>query len=448
MIILTIIWLVLSLVSAIDIADYNYINTFSILLWLSSFLIFIRRNSEFGILSVFFLIAFSSSGAINVYAENNVWMSEIQRFTYLTGSTTRILCCAYFLMLGSYICFTSTSSIRFIYSSLSDSVNKFARQSSLIIILSIIFLLLAVRVIYGSPNDHGMDRFDYWEKVAPAWAGYCKFILQHLSMLMGVMYATTKKRIYIYLIAMSLAAQILVGDKFSGMYISVLFFMIPVVIINGIDLWKKLFTTKIIVGSIVFVCIIITTSYLSYYAISGGGDAIGKLTNRIVLQSQMWWAVDADSSGNMLSIQAILTNMLGFGADKTESGIRYLMYIIAPYNLWSIFMDRDVTFTMASPVNYIFFFGFPLSVLASFIFGIMMGFAFRIISDSLKSKDVFLSVMSAKLYYILISIYTMGDVNLIFDIKSLLCVASFFIYSLISCFINRNNITTRGSDGA
>lgn len=439
MIKLFILWIFIIALSITDAINHTTLNFISLLLWIYSCFVFIKRDSEFGILSLFFLIAFTTAGAVSVYAEGGVYMTEIQQLTRTTGATTRVLINCFFLMLFAYLAYTFTGRIKFIYACISSDTNRLFMFGSSALIVLLIMLMFGVRVIYGSPNMYGVDRFEYWGNIAPAWAGYARFVLQHLSMVMGLMYVVKRNKIYIFLFIASVISQILVGDKFTGLYLSVIFFLIPVVLLDNINLWKKIFSAKMMLYAALFLGILVTSSLVSYYAISHGFEAEDKFMNRVYLQAQMWWSVDYHSTGNVASLDSIIKHFFGFGADEKDTGIRYLMGIIASAKIYEIFMFRGVTFTMGSPVNFIYFFGFPLSILVSCFFGMILGSFFRVITESIKSKDVILAVLSVKLYYISISIFSMGDVNMLFDIKTIACFVIFLCYSLLSCLLVRNN---------
>lgn len=428
MLILNFIWCVIILLSVTNIIDINVLNSISIIAWSYSCFIFIKKDSRFGILSIFFLTSFLAAGLINAYAENGVYMSEILEQTKINGSTTRILSLCYILMLSAFVIFKSVDRITFPIAYLSQNNQKSLDLIVNILVLFFMAILVYTRIRYGNPNTYGVDRFYFWENIAPAWIGYCKFLLQHLSMFLGLMYAQRKERKYIVILIFSIICQMLVGDKFTGLYLSAIFFIIPVIILRKVNLPKYIFNYKTFVLISLFFLVLFFASYLSYQAITNGSDGYARLINRLILQSQMWWAVDNYSKGVMLSFDFIIKHMIGIGAENNETGIRYLMGVIAPNRIWNIFMDRGVTFTMGSPVNFIYFFGYPLSIIPIIFFGGLLGLFFKLISYAITTTNPILSIVSAKLYYVLISVYAMGDIIVLLDIKSVLCIFIIVLY--------------------
>jgi hypothetical protein len=295
-----------------------------------------------------------------------------------------------------------------------------------------------IRVRYGSPDIYGVDRFYYWTNIAPKWGSYAKFIIQQLSILMGLMYAIKGKKYYIYLLIASILSQFIVGEKFTGLYLSLIFFFMPILIIRRIDLWSKITSKGVILSSVIIATLLAFSAFVSYASITGSVDATAKLIDRVVLQAQMWWALDYFSTDKVASFSDIITHFVGFGGKESEIGISYLMKMISPSNVYGAFMDKGITFTMGSPANLIYFFSFPLCLIPAGLLGSILGLSLRMLYESIQSADLILSVVAIKIFYVMIRVITMGDIDQLFDIKTILCIIIFILYSLFSALIYRN----------
>jgi len=326
--------------------------------------------------------------------------------------------------------------IRFVHGQLSVITNELMIKFLTGTVIFLVLLMIYFRARYGSPNDYGVDRFYYWNNIAPKWGEYAKFILQQLSFLIGVVYAIKGRKKYLFIYFVSVLSQFLAGEKFTGLFLSTIFFFVPLVVVRGINLWKVIFNARTIALTLIATGILMASAFLSYLAISGG-DAGARLINRIVLQSQMWWAVDYYASGSFTSVDEIVKHMLGFTDNPNLIGIRYLMSIVAPADVYSIFMDRGITFTMAGPVNLTYFFGFPLCLVPAVLIGWISGISFRIIVESIKSGDMILCLLSIKLYYVVIRVLTMADVHQLLELKTIMCVFVFITYSILSSILYR-----------
>ena len=80
MIFLTSLWLSLFFLSLFDFVSLSLINSLSVILWVISCLAFIRKNSEFGVISLVILFSFSVTGIVCTYAETGALLSEIHQF--------------------------------------------------------------------------------------------------------------------------------------------------------------------------------------------------------------------------------------------------------------------------------------------------------------------------------------------------------------------------------
>lgn len=260
--------------------------------------------------------------------------------------------------------------------------------------------------------------------------GYFKFILIQMAIFLGLFYSYELKKGYIALFLISLVSQILVGEKLTGLYISVIFFLIPVVINRNISMIKLLLHPKsiflICIGGVILFFIILA----SYNSLAGKGDGLDLFLNRLVLQSQMWWAVD-NISNQHIHLADVLTHMLGFSAYSDEdTGIYYLMSRIADPITFYWFYDKGITFTMASPVNFIYYFGPYWCYAAILPLAAILGFAIHVLVKSIELNDLILMFFTLKLFYILIRVVTMGEVHLIFDYKFLIIMMMLVFYML------------------
>lgn len=439
MIFITSSWLTLILLSLFDFIDLEMLNFAAVVLWVYSCCKFIKLSSNFSVVSITLMFSFTVTGIICAHAETGSLLSEIHQSAFLTGATFRTLTVCYFVMLGAFHSFNVTGGIRFVYGQLSIITNELMIKILTITVLLLILLMLFFRIKYGSPNDYGVDRFYYWNNIAPKWGEYAKFILQQLSFLIGVVYAIKGRNKYILIYFASVLSQFLAGEKFTGLFLSTIFFFVPLVVVRGINLWRVIFNARTIALSLIATGILMASAFLSYLAISGG-DAGARLINRVVLQSQMWWAVDYYSSGSFTSFDEIFKHMLGFTDNTNLIGIRYLMSIVAPSDVYSIFMDRGITFTMAAPVNLTYFFGFPLCLIPAIFIGWISGISFRIVVESIKSGDMILCLLSIKLYYVIIRVLTMADVHQLLEIKTILCIFVFITYSMLSSILYRKRL--------
>lgn len=406
------------------------LNYVSVVLFAFTIFRVLKKSDDFGVIAISLMISYLMTAAICSFAETGVWFSEAKLQSHTTGATARnAFLCAVIVVTAQWV-FKAAGRFNFANATLGFSVNKYLLNMVTILSITCSLILVAINIKYGHPNDYGTDRFYYWENVAPKWAQYINFLSTQLAIFLGMAYAIRQRRMYIYLFIFSLLAQYLVGEKATGMYSSFIMFIIPVFILKGIYMGDVILKPKVLLIGASLVAVIIVAVLLSYAAMGGRGEASEMLMNRVVLQSQMWWTVDQRASGGMQSIDSILTNMLGFGADKFETGIFYLMGSVSSSKTYLWFVDNGVNWTMASPVNLIYFFGFPLAAVPAAIVGAIFGFMAQVLYKAIICRDIILVFLAVKLYNAAWQVMTMGNGYSLFSPQVALAVLGIIIYSI------------------
>ncbi|HBC9222050.1 DUF6418 domain-containing protein [Enterobacter cloacae] len=409
------------------------INYCSIFLWLSTCIYFIRKNYSYGILSAQVMLAFTTAGICCAIAESGQWLSEVKYYSSLSGATARIMSLCFVIFFFSFFTFKYLSRMRSVRFGMSNKFNKVLLNCVVIAFFAFTVTLFIVHVIYGHPNDYGVDRYYYWANIAPKWAEYVKFLLSQFTVFIGLAYGLSRKKRYVILFVVSLLAQFSVGDKFSGMLYATMTFIIPIVILLKVNIGKLIFSARFVFISVIFVTAMMSASYLSYVAISGAGNGIDRLVDRIVLQGQMWWALDNSSNMSSKGLEEIMSNFIGIGnSDEFSTGIFYLMSIISPPSIFQWFADKGITMTMGSPVNLIYFFGFPLSVVPAAILGIIVGAGYHIFYRAILISDVILIFFGVKIMDSIFRAVTMGEIFYLFSLKVLAGLFAFVFYMLAS----------------
>lgn len=424
-------WTLLYIFSLFIEASY-FFNTLYLLAWFFTCFYILSRNSTFAVISLPLLFAFSFAGLSCYVAEYGLWFSEIKEFAYLSGSLTRILSLSALLICSAYYIFISSFNFKLIHSVVLAKFNGLLLHFFIFFAVILTSLLFYVHFKYGHPNDYGVDRFYYFANIAPSWVEYSKFLLFQSTVFIGLAYGKSRSLRYIVLLLLSLAAQYAVGEKFTNLFGSLLLFLIPFIILQKVEL-------RLIIKNIKFlsvagvVCLgLMFSVYLSYSAMSGE-DAVNRFLDRLVLQSQLWWSLDAISSVEVKSFNEIWTYLFGLNnSDIYQRGIFYIMYLVSPEHIYNWFVSRNITMTMGGPVNLLYFFGYFLAYPVAIILGLLLGFIYVVFYKAIKHVDVLLILLSVKGLDKLQRAIAMGDFHHIFSIAMALNIFLFFIYILIS----------------
>jgi hypothetical protein len=397
-----------------------FLNITFIISWLLIVSLFIRNKKEESVLNIIMIYSMSVGIICCAIVESGAYLSEIRMFGKLSGATVRVGFTALTFLLSA-IMFTGalnkilqpTFTMDFIINKTLNSAIQFIMFGSFI---GLAFLYLK----YGTPNSNSIDRFEYWNTVAPSWGRYLQFMLLQFSFLLGIKYTETKHKKYLALLIASIFMQFIGGEKFTGPSLSILFFMIPIMYYSRNDLITMLFKPKIFIFVLIVLIIFILSTYLSYAAIYGNpSDGIRYLLERIALQAQVWWAIDSvtDTVNPDLSLMWLLRNAFGVGSNDNIYGMYYLMQQITPPDVFSRFLENGVRFTMGAPANYNFFFGSALGPIVAIIFGFVAGFGTWLMRNAIIMRDLLFAFIVIKYYYFIIQISIMSDWYYFFSAK-------------------------------
>ncbi|EMP9723165.1 hypothetical protein RVY14_000438 [Enterobacter cloacae] len=407
--------------------------------WFLIILLYIKNKKEESALNIIMIYSMSVGIICCAIVESGAYLSEIRMFGKLSGATVRVGFTALTFLLSAII-FTAilNKKIQPIYT-MDRIVNKTLNSAIQLIMIGSFIGLAFLYIKYGTPNSNSIDRFEYWDTIAPSWGRYLQFMLLQFSFLLGIKYTETKHKKYVMLLIASIFMQFIGGEKFTGPSLSILFFMIPIMYHSRNDLVTLLFKPKILVFVLIVLMIFILSTYLSYSAIYGNSsDGIRYLLERIALQAQVWWAIDSVSEpvNPDLSLMWVLHNAFGVESDNGIYGMYYLMQQITPSDVFNRFLENGVRFTMGAPANYNFFFGNALGPIAAIFFGFVAGFGAWLMRNSIIMRDLFFAFIVIKYYYFIIQISIMSDWYYFFTAKFIVFTLFIIFYC---CVIQRVN---------
>ena len=232
----------------------------------------------------------------------------------------------------------------------------------------------------------------------------------------------------------------LVGEKFTGLFMSTMVFFIPIVIFNKINLLKKFISFKFIFLLSIFCLLLFLSIYLSYSAISGEDRALDRFLERLALQSQLWWALDGLTTMSMQPVHLIKENLLGIGqTERFMQGIFYVMYLVSPDFVYDRFTEQGINMTMGGPINLAYFFGYPISVVVCLAIGGLLGMIYYILYKTILLKDVLFILLAIKGLDGIYRAVVMGDVFYLLSAKVYLTIIIFVVYTFLSYYFHYRN---------
>lgn len=433
MAILAFVWFLIYIINIIF-EPMMVLNVISLLLWFVTVLYLFKTQTQFSFFNFMVLFGYTTTGLSCIIAEFGSYYVETQWVSYLSGATSKNLSLCFFLIYGALLGFKCIKNFIPEKYPTVDVLNVVVVRLIPVISVFVILSLLYIYSRFGSPNDYNVDRFYYWSHIAPSWGDYLKFNLVQLSFILGMIYSMRRNIIILSIFLIGLVAQVLVGEKFTGIFSSLVFFFTPYFIVHYYKF--KIFSIKNIILTASVVLVFGFIIYTSYAAIVGQRNAADSFISRIILQSQMWWAVDHVSDG-IKSSSEIFQSFFGMSDDEGQKGIFYLMSQITPASIFNGYYEKKINFTMASPVNFIYFFGYALSFIVVIPIGFVCGILYGFFRSAVLNYDFWIVLVFIKIHYTIVRIFTMGEMHAFTDVKFLMLCAISFLYAMFICFIKQ-----------
>jgi len=371
----------------------------------------------------------------NFSLETGAFIEELQVSSFATGGVTRLIFYILSFFVVAMLSFSFLNKYRINRFSLTLKGDYSRLENQLIILFSagIFFVLGVSAVIWGSPLLKGVQRFDYW--ASHPYPGIRNFLYQGylLSFILGV-YITRlnlnyygNKKQYIYIVALFCFFNILYGEKFTGVFLTLLYFFVG--LFGSLVLYKKI--KLITLKSVFFVSILMLILYgLIYYQYKFihqlPGSIFSFIESRVLnLQGEVWWAIDEMSpSGNGLSY------LYSYDQNcRVTGGLYSLMYQIAPASLVDSYCERGITFTMGYPAILISSVGYLVGYLFNLLFAVLVGVTLFLVKKAIEYPNIISLFLSAKVLLIETHAFNMGNIYNVVDAK-------FLIYFLLLLFFS------------
>jgi Family of unknown function (DUF6418) len=412
--------------------------------FVSIFLIFVIYIFKYYqlIFWIMFLFIFGqlSSMLSNIFLETGVYVTELQRYTYETGSTLRLVFYNMVFFISLFMVLKVTTVKLNTYTITKSFSPFFSRLTNLVSVL-FIFILMVNLILFGVPLLEKLDRFIYWNNHPyPIF----KTILGQsfvISFLLGINCVFSRKKssrlFSIILFILIIVCQIFDSIKFSGIFMSLYWFMFPI-LIRMCVLNKKLSLIKSVITGVLAIVgflIILNFNYQNVYQIENPFEYI--VYRAFGLQGHVWWATDAlvflygerDPGWQMYKE---LEKIFLWNGDDDDLGMRFLMQLIAPQQLAWRYIDKGVDFTLGYPAIGLYIFG-PIGLI---FLQVIMAFLVALVAYYLVTKvtrgQLIRSVLAAKIFIEVYGALTIGNLWMITNWKVFLYILIVLVLELLS----------------
>jgi Family of unknown function (DUF6418) len=430
---LYVISLTLCIFSFMSFENYYIANTLSVICYFVFFIIVYRERQL--LFFIFLPLAFPHLTAIvsNFYIDTGTYISELSIYSQSTGAVNRLV----FLVLTMFIVAVTFSNFfieKFKFSQyyLNFSIKGFEKNFIKVFAFIIISILILGLLKWGTPLSLSEQRFEFWANHPfPMLRGilYQTYLIGFLA---GCSYIhSNNKKTVIFIMLMVIVTNLLYGEKFTGIYLPLMYYvigyMISYYIINNNG--RRVITIGVVFFSLILLIIVFSIVYYQYkYIHNVGNDVVGYIIARIFsLQGEVWWGVDHYYFDESLSPKLKYLFQEGSSCDN-YGGLYYLMREIAPWSLVSSYCDRGVTFTMGFPAIGLATLGFFNTIIFCFVAGLLLALTAVLVTDSIRNKNYIAMFVSFKVILIETHALAMGNVFNIIDFKfAVYLIALFFI---------------------
>lgn len=419
----------------------NIINILSMIIYLFFVLIFLKGNKYWS-LYLFFVISSVWVLVSVLYIEQGIYIFEQDRNSFETGATMRLAI--------MYLIFFSTSMFFLNLFDRRKKVKKFYfinnfnnnKLVNYLIIYVLFFMSLFIFVdgflTYKQYNG-SYTRFNYYEYSIFSHLLLYRIITHFLHIIslllgyyLGVFKTKTINIIIVFSLINLLSFSYFQGNKFSGFYLILVLFFIPILIKKNILIqFKKINFKKILIISFFvfgFIAIVFNLSLKEYSQSMDVNDAKKFITYRILgLQGHVWWG--SDNLGSKLSkiekqnnIEDELNIIFLKQTDEIYGGLDKLMITISP-KIGMQYIENGVSFTMGFPAILNILFNdlgkYMILVLFSLIFSYFLYYLYQ----SIINKDLIMVILFAYIFILgVIQYFTMGRTSALFNWRMYLII--------------------------
>jgi len=421
------------------------------IIYLSSFLLLIciltyyyKINKIFFYLFIFLFISFIWTIFSLYYIEGGAYISEQRVYGEHTNSIARYISFYFIFIIGAFYSFSILSNVKL------QTIGKGNNYKTIITFTKVFFIVLLLIYLFlglykGFPLLHGLNRFYYWKEIETFHKVI--YLTPILSFFIGLSYAISSNKIYLYQIFILFIFLILFSEKFSGPFLLTIYYIMGFYITSNILSKDKNigFGNKFIFIFIpAILLILITIVSIGYILLHNVG--VDNLYDKIIerafaLQGHIWYGIDKIVLNNIGSVDYSLF-FRNNNEPESPAGLIYLMYQVGDYNFIHAMRESGIRFTNGFPAITLMSFGYIYGFIVQFFLGIVAGiFLFYLYKKILYFQPIRLFIALIFFNNIFTNVYVMGEVYFIYKFISIICL---LVFSFDIIILREKNILRKG----
>lgn len=382
-----------------------------------------------------FLFVLGQFGAMlsGVLIESGVYVSEQRRYGFVTGSTvwlgfytTFFLSAAFFL----FQYFDAPKRAQELFGRF--RVWRGTRLTIYLLLIAVLVLVFVGLMVNGSPLLEQRDRFSYWRSNSIPFLQPIHNQLSTLIFAMGLAFpfaqGRTERAGAILLLATTLLYFVLQGEKYTALIQVLYSFALPFLMRTfATQVHKPSVKRALLIGLAIGGALTSLILY-QYYSTHQAANPLANLSQRIALQGHVWWGAFEQRSAGTLPVppreqiekeaRSLLT--LRSAGTVPDTGMTYLMRVVAPLDLVERYRAQGIRFTMGYPAIGLVTLG-PWGLLAlQLVAASLLVIVILFLLKGVRQANVLLAIVGYKLLNELNGVFGMGNLNELFSLKTIL----------------------------
>lgn len=376
---------------------------------------------------IFITILFNVLGVFAIeHSESSYYLYEIEQWISYTGSIPVLFLFQSFFLLGIYLFIGENKIINF-------SVKNIQYKSIFLLLLYCLLIATYLLIIVHKPAPVlSVDRFVYDKEILGRF-GQLTNVLFYFSFGLGILFFKEKNKLYLFLLFSIQLAFLLKGHKFWNLIEIFFLFFIPYVSYIS---RKKVIKVFFLLLIFLFILILTAININIYYFPSF--EPMDYARQRLSQEGQLWWSTFLNYE-NVVRLSELIDEFKIYFSlneyNQYDIGMYKVMQLNTTEERFEWKLERLSRFTYSTPALIYYYLGGYLGMFFMFICGVISGIWLRIVIYCMVYGDLVMSLLLARLFYILRKAVKDGDFYKFFSTEFILIFVTMFLL----CFIHNRN---------
>lgn len=414
--------------------DVNLLGLMLLLVYLGS--IFIFRPVEYANNLLYFIILIPMLVG-GMLIERGAYLFEIDQYSYWNG--TFIVNLFFSMIFIEFLIYPIKS--RRIKSSL-----VFDRRLFDLLVICVIITLYGTFLKTGIPLFNNIHRSIYFGSIVPEYINIIKGRLSFVCLALGYYYFNYRSKKYLLYFFLIVLYHLLCSIKGGELLVVIYSFSLPITLFysanSALSLSVKL-NKKIRTLLLLLVCGLFGIIFINYQTVENYDSkttALEKVQKRVEAAGQIWWTINDNNQVSQRIRWDLFLKNFNEDGDKFERGMNQLMNVVAPakyLSAWRSDTSRGQSLANGFPAIGYYYFGYTGIILLILTVGSLIILIKRDVLSSFESGDILSFLFLGPLLEVIIRVTAQGDINLLFEKRTLVIFIAYIVYSLSKGFLIR-----------